>query len=97
MANFVSTAFLADMWGGDGHMGGGWWVVMVFGMVIFGAAVIVGIVWLARGFDSRRAPPRERERETPEELLVRRFAEGDISVDEYHERRDALRSGARSR
>ena len=59
-------------------------------MLLFWAAVIFGIVWLVRG-----APGgwREERRETPTEILDRRFAEGAISVDEYHERRKVIRSG----
>ena len=97
MVNILSTALLADMWDTNGHMGGAWWVVMMLGMVIFWAAVIVGIVWLARGFDGGRGSPRPRERETPQEILDRRFAEGDISLDEYHERRETIRSGLQRR
>jgi putative membrane protein len=97
MVDILSTAFLADMWDTDGHMGGGWWVVMMLGMVIFWAAVVVGIVWLARGFAGGRAPPGEPRRETPEEILDRRFAQGDISADEYRERRETIRSGPSTR
>ena len=69
-------------------MGGGWWAVMMIGMVLFWGAIVVGIVWLVRGgsFGSQRA----ERRETPVEILERRFAEGAISADEYRERRDAM-------
>ena len=91
----VSIALLADMWDGNGHMGGGWWIAMMLGMVVFWAAVIFVIVWLARGA-SGWGGARPRDRETPEEILDRRFAEGAISIDEYHERQQVIRSGSRT-
>lgn len=90
-----STVLLADMWGANGHMGGGWWIVMMIWMVLFWGAVIVGAVWLARGGPSGQ--PRAERRETPLEILERRFAEGDISADEYQERREVMTSGGSRR
>jgi putative membrane protein len=72
--------------------GGGWWIVMMFGMVLFWAAVILGIVWLARGgFDGWRGGRRE----TPTEILDRRFAEGEISAEDYRERREVIANSSR--
>ena len=60
---------------------------MMLGMVFFWGAIIVGIVWLARGgFDGRR----EERRETPTEILDRRFAEGTITAEDYNERRKVI-------
>ena len=95
MVSIASTVLLADMWDGNGHMGGGWWIVMMIGMVVFWAAVIVVIVWVARCFPNGWRESPLRDRETPQEILDRRFAEGAISVDEYHERQQAIRSGPR--
>jgi putative membrane protein len=93
--NIASSVLLADMWDTNGHMGGGWWIVMMFWMVLFWGAVILGIVWLVRGGASQSwRAPREA---TPLETLDRRFAEGAISVDEYHERRQALTGRADDR
>lgn len=70
-----------------GDVGAGWMIAMMFAMILFWAAVILGIVWLARGgFDGSR---RER-RETPTEILDRRFAEGAISAEDYDERRKII-------
>ena len=83
---------LADTWmhGGWGW-GWGWMSLMMAMMVLFWGAVIVGIVWLIRGTGS---PPRAREqdvsRETPVEILDRRFAEGEISEEDYRARREVL-------
>ena len=90
--SIASTVILADTWGMHGDIGAGWWIVMMVGMVVFWAAVILGIVWFARGsLDGSR----QERRETPMEILERRFAEGGISADEYHERREAITSGSR--
>jgi putative membrane protein len=67
----------------------GWMIVMMFVMLLFWAAVILGIAWLARGgFDRSRGGRRE----TPTEILDRRFAEGAISVEDYQERLKVLKS-----
>jgi putative membrane protein len=89
--NITSMHLFADAWGTNGHMGGGWWIVMMFGMVLFWGAVIVGIAWLVRGSSGGW---REGRKETPLEILERRFAEGAISPDEYHERREVMTSGS---
>jgi putative membrane protein len=60
----------------------------MFGMVLFWAVVVVGIVWLARGAPT--SSPTTGRRETPLEILDRRFAAGAISADEYRERCDVL-------
>ena len=86
--SIASTVLLADMWDTNGHMGGGWWIVMMLWMVFFWGAVIFGVVWFARGgsLDGWRSDRKE----SPLETLDRRFAEGAMSVDEYHERRETL-------
>lgn len=77
------TVPLVDTWGMHGDVGAGWMIVMMFVMVLFWAAIILGIVWLVRGaFDGWRG----KRRETPTEILERRFAEGAISVEDYQER-----------
>ena len=70
-------------------LGWGWWLLMSFGMVAFWAVVIYGAFWLAR-----TAGPRERDeqplRESPAELLKRRLAVGEITVEEYERLRRAM-------
>lgn len=89
----AAVRVVADMWDADGHMGGGWWIVMMIGMLVFWGAVIVAIAWLVRN----GAPDswRRDKSETPIEILERRFAEGSISADEYRERREVLTGGTR--
>ena len=84
----MAIALLLADYGGmhDGSWGWGW-IPMMLGMVVFWAAIIVGIVWLVRGgFDGRR----EERRETPTEILDRRFAEGAITAEDYNERRKVI-------
>ncbi len=65
----------------------------MLGMVLFWVLIVLGIVWLARGAPT--GLPTATRRETPLEVLDRRFAAGEIEVDEYRERREVLVSGAR--
>lgn len=64
--------------------GWGWWFLMTIGMVAFWALVIYGIVRLVRGRPSApgewSAPPPA---DPPEEILKRRLARGEITVEEY--------------
>lgn len=70
-------------------VGWGWWLLMSVGMVAFWGLVIWGIVTLARG-GVPRSPLQEKEQDRPLEILQRRLARGEISVEEYDKLRDAL-------
>lgn len=74
-------------------MSGGWWIVMMVGMLLFWALVIVALVWVIRG-GVEAFRPHSRDRGGPRldalEILERRLAEGDITVKEYRERRSEL-------
>ncbi|MGH3066332.1 MAG: SHOCT domain-containing protein [Gaiellaceae bacterium] len=85
--NLLMALPLAD-WGMHDDVGTGWMIVMMFLMLLFWAAVILGIVWLARGGGGGW---REPGREAPTEILDRRFAEGAISVEDYQERLKVLK------
>lgn len=87
---------LADWWGMHGDVGTGWMVLMMALMVLFWGAIVLGIAWLIRGpAQGRSEPPESPEtRESPLEILERRFAEGAISPDDYRARRQVLREGA---
>ena len=74
-------------WGG-GMWGGGW--IMFLFSIAFLVAVIVGIVFVVRALSAsgtggdHQVPPRERE--TPEELVRRRYAAGEIDREEYEQK-----------
>ena len=74
----------------DHHMdwGGGWWIVMVVGMVIFWGLVILAAVWLVRELAGRGG--RLGRKPDALELLDQRLAEGTISPEDYRERRKIL-------
>jgi putative membrane protein len=66
---------------------GGWWILS--GPLLW-LLLIVGIVFLvARGRDGRQ-PWTGGGRETGIDVLERRFAEGELSLEEYRERRSVL-------
>lgn len=57
-------------------------MLMSIGMVGFWAFVIYGVLWLIRGgqtVSQRDEPPAE----SPEDILKRRLAQGEMSVEEY--------------
>lgn len=69
-------------------IGWGWWLLMSIGMVAFWALLIYGLVWLLRGerpHQRQEAPP-----ENPQEILKRRLAAGEITIEEYEHLRETL-------
>lgn len=94
MISATQVVPLADTWGmHGGDFGWGWMVLMVVIMVLFWAAVILGIVWLVRGGATGDWSLPVRRSETAADILERRFAEGDLTVDEYRARREVLANG----
>lgn len=92
LAPLWAQGFNDHMWGFDG--GWGWWWAIA--MILLWVVVIAAIVWLVRslaGRDDRSdrgrdsAPGESRARA----ILDERYARGDISTEEYRERREALR------
>ena len=77
------TTLLADTWPYHHDLGTGGWILMMLGMIIFWGAIIALAVWAVRGGLTSR-------RDTPDEILRKRLAEGSISVEEYEQRRTAL-------
>jgi putative membrane protein len=82
IASVGTLLVIADGW--DMHDAGAeWWVPMMVGMLLFWGLVIVGAVWLVRELSGRGS-------ERPLDVLQRRLAQGDISVEEYERRRQLL-------
>ena len=79
------------MWGMH-DVGWGWWLVMSIGMLAFWALVIYGAFWLAR--TSVGQSPNSEQPKSPEEVLKRRLAAGEISVEEYERVRQTLAGAA---
>jgi putative membrane protein len=85
----VVLPFADHHWDGPGP-----WVLV---FPLFWAVAIFAFVWLFRGGWGRGPaprrpgyPPREPERESAAEILDRRFAQGEIDVEEYRDRRSEL-------
>lgn len=70
-------------------MDDGWWIVMVMMMIVFWGLVIAGIVWLIRSLPWRHGGRHDGGDAL--DLLDRRFAAGEMSIDEYRERRSILK------
>lgn len=77
------------MWGWNGMAAGGWIV-----MTVVWVAVIGLVVWAVAALFPRSRTDDDR-RETPEDILDRRFARGELDAEAYREMRDELRGGAR--
>lgn len=92
--NTVLIVLADNSWDMHGDLSSGWMIVMMIAMVLFWAAIILGIVWLVRGASGGRHWGGER-RETASEILERRFAEGEISVKDYQQRREVIEGGGR--
>jgi putative membrane protein len=87
VTGLTAAILFADGFDMHGDFGSGWWVVMLVGMLIFWGLAIAGAVWLARELMRGRVTGGS---ETPLGLLDRRFAAGEVSVEEYRERRAVL-------
>jgi putative membrane protein len=71
------------MWPYMGSMG--WWMALWW---VFGLAFLVLIVWMV---GRAAGGPPVRTEETPEQILKRRYARGEIEREEYQRRLDDLR------
>ena len=86
----------------DRHMDNAWGFWMVLGMLGIWALVVVGIVLIVRLTRTPGAPvlppgaPTGAQSGRPtggaEQILAERLARGEIDVEEYRQRRDALNS-----
>lgn len=79
------------MWGYGPAMGGWATALMGFGMVLFWAAVIVGLIVLIRLLVRPAAPPSASTVGGPEATLAERYARGEIDAEEYRTRLATLR------
>ena len=79
------------------NLGWGWWLVMSVGMVAFWGLIIFGVVALLRGGFGQREEERREElpRESALDILDRRLASGELSIEELRRApRGAARQGA---
>lgn len=72
-------------------MGGGWWVLMMIGMLVFWTVLVIGIVMLVRHYSPRGIAPLSQPRSNSAvEILKERFARGELTEEEYLRRRKLL-------
>lgn len=85
------------LWNGPGMMGGygmgygmGWFGGII--MIVFWVAVIVGIVFLIRwlAVSTREGRREAKPEDSAIEILRKRYARGDISKEEFEERKRDL-------
>jgi uncharacterized membrane protein len=89
-------------------MYGGHWIypILMFGFLVVVAVVIAAVVLAVQAATRTAypagAPPRQMgpaappARETPLEILARRFASGEITAEEYQKARDLLGGGGKA-
>lgn len=85
-------------WNGHGVMSAWGWALMALGAVVFLAVVITAGVLLFHFLDrdGRQAPPPVSDAvPSPQQVLVERYARGEISEDEYSARLAVLRHASR--
>jgi|SRR5450756_351292 putative membrane protein len=80
-------------WGN--HMGTGDWIFSIFGTLIILALIVGLIVWLVSP-SSRSDTGPTASRESADEILDRRLASGELTVDQYQQLRAALDDAART-
>ena len=71
--------------------GGGWWWFMPIFMILFWGLVIWGVVALVQGLSrSGRSDGVSGQQDSALEILKRRYARGEISKEEYEEKKRDL-------
>jgi putative membrane protein len=64
-------------------------------MLLFWGVLIALAIWLVRALFPAADEPAPSKEPTADEILNQRYARGEISRDDYHAMRDALRDRAR--
>lgn len=72
-------------------MGGGWWVLMMIGMVVFWVIFVIGIVALLRHYGPWRGGANAQLASgSAIEILKQRLARGELTEEEYTRLRKLL-------
>lgn len=82
------------MWGDYmNHMGGGWGMhgLGIVWMVLFWALVIAAVYFLIRAFMGNGIDRPDREGDRALEILEERFARGELTEEEFEQKKQALR------
>jgi putative membrane protein len=76
----------------NGHMTTGGWIMMILWTVIIFALVAAAIYWLANSYRAGASAPKPSEG-SPREILDRRLAQGELTVEQYKELRETIDDG----
>jgi putative membrane protein len=76
----------------NGHMSAAGWILSVLWTLIIIALVVAGIVWLISALGNRenRGPTEEGSGTSSREILDRRLASGELSLEEYRQLRETI-------
>lgn len=74
----------------DSMMPWGWGVGMWLIWIVLFLAIFLTVYFAVRSSGEKRVTGEHGSDASPEEILDRRFAEGEISKEEYEEKKDAL-------
>lgn len=77
------------MYWGD-HMSAGGWIFSVLATLVFLALIGALIYWLLSATAGGGGPARGDSRESAKEILDRRLASGELTVEQYRQLRDTL-------
>lgn len=76
----------------DQGMSGGWWALMIIGMLVFGTILVVGLVALLRhNRADHNAASTPVASDTAIPILKERFARGELTEEEYARRLTILK------
>lgn len=77
----------------NNSVGWGGWIMMSLAMVVFWGLVIFAVVAIFRGTSKDTERGDRVTHRDPMQILDERFARGEIDEDDYHARREVLRTG----
>jgi putative membrane protein len=78
------------------HMSAGGWILSVLWTVIIIALVVAGVVWLVSTASNRESRPLASQARgaSAREILDRRLANGELTVEQYQQLRETIRDPA---
>ena len=82
------TLMCDNGWNNGG--GSGVWMLMVLFMIVFWTLVVGGVVWLLRNKGHQHQEPTAPGESAARRILDERFARGELTEEEYRQRRELL-------
>jgi putative membrane protein len=79
----------------NGHMTTGGWIISILWTLIVFALIAGAIAWLVAGLSGRNASTPDTTSEgSAREILDRRLAKGELTIEQHRELREAIGDGA---